>query len=196
MVILIFIVVDAIIEQILGKSLMTDHHFSAMRVLDLILSISVFLQSWIMEKLLEEKDEIHLKQGYAKGRLTSPFILMRRKQLQLIACSFITANMLVIAELVTLFGIKDPTFNNCARLCAQPYSNGASIYLLVLSICHLVPSHLFLYSFYIIPRRFYASAESEDMKLVKDLGTLETPLLNDNLSAVGESMTWQMDRDL
>lgn len=187
--------VDAIIQQLIDKSLMTNHHFSAMRVLDLILSISVFLQSWIMEKLLDEKDEIHLKQGYAKGRLTSPFILMRRKQLQLISYSYITANMLVIAELFTLFGVKDPAFTNCARFCAQPYSNGASIYLLVLSICHLVPSHLFLYSFYIIPRRFYASAESEDMKLVKDLKSLDTPLLNDNLSAVGESMTWQMDRD-
>ena len=127
MAILIFIVVDAIVERILGKSLMKDHHISAMRVLDLILSISVFLQSWIMEKLLNEKDEIHLQQGYARGRLTSPFILMRRKQLRLISLSYITANMLVIAELVTLFGIKDPAFTNCARLCAQPYSNGANI---------------------------------------------------------------------
>lgn len=72
--ILLFIIIDAICQYVKGNSLLQYHHYQAMRVLDLILSVSVFLQSHMMEKLLEEKDDIHLKQGYAKGRLTSPFL--------------------------------------------------------------------------------------------------------------------------
>ena len=66
----------------------------ALRVLDLILSISVFMQSKKLENLLDEKEENFLQQGYAKGRLTSPFLQMRRKQLMLISYSYLAANML------------------------------------------------------------------------------------------------------
>ena len=123
----------------------------------------------MMERLLDEKDQIHLSQGYAQGRLSSPFIEMRRTQLKWISHSYLVANMLVILELIILFATKDEGFGNCSRLCAQPYSNGASVYLLMLAICHLVPTHLFLYSFYIIPRRFYVSEDSEDVKVINDI---------------------------
>ena len=62
--------------------------------------------------------------------------------------------------------------------------------LLVLCICHLVPTHLFLYSFYIIPRRFYASS-SEDMSLENEQGRLNEPLLVENLNQLEDEMDWQ-----
>ena len=77
--ILIFIIVDAACEEWLDKSLMKNNHWFAIRVLDLILSISVWLQSIKMQDILDAKDEIHLNKGYAEGRLTSPFIEMRKK---------------------------------------------------------------------------------------------------------------------
>ena len=72
--------------------------------------------------------------------------------------------MLVLVELILVFAIKNPAMANCARLCAQPYTNGAAILLFILVFIHLFPTHFFLYSFYIIPRRFYAS-NTDDMKL-------------------------------
>lgn len=66
-----------------------------MRLLDLILSISVYLQSKKLENLLDEKQEI-LEQSYYKGRLESDFIKMRKKQLRMIAISYLVGNMLII----------------------------------------------------------------------------------------------------
>ena len=48
-----------------------------MRVLDLILSISVFMQSKKLESLLDEK-EMFLEYDYDKGRFSPDFIQMRR----------------------------------------------------------------------------------------------------------------------
>ena len=192
--ILLFIIIDAICQYVKGNSLLQYHHYQAMRVLDLILSVSVFLQSHMMEKLLEEKDDIHLKQGYAKGRLTSPFLQMRRTQLKLISYSYLIANMLVVIELIVLFGTTTDSLATCSG-CAMPNTNGSALYLFMLTICHLVPTHLFLYSFYIIPRRFNVATEAENMSLVNDPGALQTPLLDENLNAVGSSMTWQKEHD-
>jgi len=72
------IMVDAIFEYFTASSFLDKNHWIAMRLLDLILSISVFLQSKKLENLLDEKEEI-LGASYKKGRLSSPFILMRRK---------------------------------------------------------------------------------------------------------------------
>ena len=55
----------------------------------------------------DEKDEYFLEKGYAKGRLSSPFIQMRRKQLKLISVAYLAANMLVLVELVLIFGASN-----------------------------------------------------------------------------------------
>ena len=49
--------------------------------------------------------------------------------------------------------------------------------LLTFAIIHLVPTHFFLYSFYIIPRRFYAT-EDRDMRL-NDASPLNEALVED-----------------
>jgi len=64
--------------------------------MDLILSISVFVQGKRLENLLEEKDELFLELGYAEGRLSSPFIQTRKKQLKLISYTYLAANLLII----------------------------------------------------------------------------------------------------
>jgi len=49
-----------------------------------------------------------------------------------------------------------------------------------------------LYSFYIIPRRFYASSFSEDISLEEqDTGRLNEPLLVENLNQLEDEMDWQ-----
>ena len=76
----LFILIDGLVKQIGGKSLFGDFHWVALRVLDLLLCISVFFYSRKLENLLDMKEKIFQEQGgYAKGRLTSPFIQMRRK---------------------------------------------------------------------------------------------------------------------
>ena len=112
-----------------------------------------------------------MTKGYDKGSLTSNFIKMRRKQLKLISVSFLAANMLVIIELIILFAVKNPALANCAKLCAMPKTNAAAFFLLFLTLCHLIPTHLFLYSFYVIPRRFYATSD-EDLELQTDVRML------------------------
>lgn len=154
----------------LGKN-----HWIAMRLLDLILSISVFLQSKKLENLLDEKQEI-LEQSYYKGRLESDFITMRKKQLRMIAISYMVGNMLIIVQMSLLFAVDSPNVANCASLCAHPLSNGAAIMLWVFAWINLTPTHLFLYSFYIIPRRFYASSGADDMKL-DDSNRINQPLV-------------------
>ena len=86
--------------------------------------------------------------------------------------------MLVLVELALLFGIKNQKISNCAKLCSVPQGNGAALLLLVIMICHMVPTHFFLYSFYIIPRKFYAT-EDENIKIgeANDSGGLNQPLL-------------------
>ena len=51
------IITDALFETIMGQSLLGNHHWIAMRVLDLVLSISVFMQSKKLESLLDEKEK-------------------------------------------------------------------------------------------------------------------------------------------
>ena len=116
---------------------------------------------------------------------------MRRKQLSLISISYLAANMLVIVELCLLFGMRGPEVANCVRLCAQPYSEGAAALLFSLAMIHLVPTHLFLYSFYIIPRRFYAT-EDEHVELASDQSQqINEPLLQENLLLVEDNINWQ-----
>ena len=110
-----------------------------------------------LQSLLDEKDELFLELGYAEGRLSSPFIRTRKQQLRLISYTYLAANIFVIAEIILIFGVKNPGLNDCANLCAQPYTNPAALLLLVFIIIHLVPTHFFIYSFYIIPRRFNAT---------------------------------------
>mmetsp|Transcript_17617 Transcript_17617/g.23788 ORF Transcript_17617/g.23788 Transcript_17617/m.23788 type:complete len:81 (-) Transcript_17617:413-655(-) len=80
--------------------------------------------------------------------------------------------MCVIAEIVLIFGVKSPSMQNCASLCAQPYTNGAATLLLIFVLIHLLPTHFFIYSFYIIPRRFYV-AQDDDLKLTDDIGRID-----------------------
>ena len=78
------------------------------------------------------------------------------------------ANTLVFVELILLFGMKNPDVANCAQLCAHPSTNGMAGLLLFFSVCHLLPTHLFLYSFYIIPRRFNATSD-QAVDLIRDV---------------------------
>ncbi len=75
-----------------------------------------------------------------------------------------------------LFLVQSPSVSNCATLCAHPLSNGAAIMLWVFAWINLTPTHLFLYSFYIIPRRFYAASGADDMKL-DDSNRINQPLV-------------------
>ena len=77
-----------------------------MRFMDLILSISVFLQGMKLQSLLDEKDELFLELGYAEGRLSSPFIKTRKQQLKLISYTYLAANIFVIAEIIIIFGVQ------------------------------------------------------------------------------------------
>lgn len=106
--------------------------------------------------MLDEKDGLFRNLGYAEGRLSSPFIKTRKQQLKLISYTYLAANMLVIVEIILIFGVNKEGVQNCANLCAKPYTNTAATLLWVFSIIHLMPTHFFIYSFYIIPRRFYA----------------------------------------
>ena len=54
--ILVAILVDALCEEFSDKSLLKKNHWLAMRVLDLVISISVWLQSKKLENLLDEKE--------------------------------------------------------------------------------------------------------------------------------------------
>ena len=148
----------------------------------LILSIAVFLQGKKLERMLEEKDGLFQNLGYTKGRLSSAFIETRKQQLKLISHTYLAANMLVIVEMILIFGVNKPGVHDCASLCAKPYTNSAAALLWVFSVIHLMPTHFFIYSFYIIPRRFYA-VQAEDMKL-EDTSNLNSPLLDENLKLV------------
>jgi len=55
---LLAIGVDAICEQFIGRSLFDENHWIALRFMDLILSISIFLQAKKLENLLDEKEEL------------------------------------------------------------------------------------------------------------------------------------------
>ena len=188
--ILLFILVDSLFQLIIEKSLMSDNHWIAMKVLDLSLAICVYLQSAKMQNLLDEKEKVYLNLGYAKNRLTSPFIQMRRKQLRLISTSFLAANILVIFELIVLFLLTNPAVVKCSKLCAMPETNAAAFYLFFLAIVHLFPTHMFLYGFFLIPRKFYATSD-EDLKLSTDMQMLHQPLLEENLNNLDENVNWR-----
>ena len=118
---------------------------------------------------------------------------MRRKQLKIISYSYLAANMLVIVELVILFGLSNRHVVNCARLCANPNTNAAAFFLLALAFCHLLPTHLFLISFVIIPRRFNTTGDEEIQLTSDDIASNQQPLLEQNLNLVEDDMTWQRD---
>lgn len=92
---------------------------------------------------------------------------MRRKQLKIISYSYLAANALVIVELIVLFGVKNTSVANCAAACANPNTNLAAFFLMALALCHLLPNHLFIISFVIIPRRFHAT-DDEGIQLTND----------------------------
>lgn len=101
--------------------------------------------------------------------------------------------MLVIVELVILFGVKNSHVANCARACAYPNTDGAAVFLFAISLCHLLPTHLFIISFVIIPRRFLES-DDEGISLTNDDTTAnKEPLLEQNLNMVDDDMNWQRE---
>ena len=64
---------------------------------------------------------------------------------------------------------------------------------MTLSICHLLPTHLFIISFVIIPRRFHATDE-EGIQLTNDETiSHKEPLLEQNLNLVEDDINWQRD---
>ena len=56
MIVLAIIITDALFEGLTESSMLGTNHWISMRVLDLILSISVFMQSKKLESLLDEKE--------------------------------------------------------------------------------------------------------------------------------------------
>ena len=148
-----FIMVDAVFELCLEKSFLGLYHWLGLRTLDFILSVLVWLQSRKLEHLLEEKDEKLKRLGYTEEQVSSDAIQIRRKQLRWISFSYLAGNMLVFAELVMVFGLREHGIGNCVEVCANPYNNGASILLLSFAVCQLVPTHFFLVAFYILVRR-------------------------------------------
>ena len=117
---------------------------------------------------------------------------MRRKQVSLISITYLVSNMLVLVELVLIFGVSNEALTNCAEQCPTPYSNGAAAFLLVFAVFHLIPTHLYLYIFYIIPRRFNATSD-EDLGLVNDTNQLNQPLLEENFNIVDDDVNWGKD---
>ena len=160
------VLIDAMCYVFFNKSLFKQQHWLALRFIDLVLSIIVFVQGRRIGKLLEEKDQLFLDLGYAEGRLSSPFLRTRKKQLKLISCTYLAANLLVIVEIILTFFFHHRSVQNCAILCAKPYTNAAASLLWAISIIYLVPTHFFIYSFYIIPRRFNATM-AERMSLTE-----------------------------
>ena len=114
---------------------------------------------------------------------------MRRTQLKIISWSYLAANMFVFIELILLFGVKNPRMGNCVNICASPYSNWASLLMITIATCRLVPTHLFLISFYIIPRRFNAGSDKE----ISLLNDTQQPLLEQNLCLVEDDINWQRE---
>ena len=55
-IVLVIIITDALFEAMTEHSMLGTNHWISMRVLDLILSISVFMQSKKLESLLDEKE--------------------------------------------------------------------------------------------------------------------------------------------
>ena len=55
-IVLVIIITDALFEGLTESSMLGTNHWISMRVLDLILSISVFMQSKKLESLLDEKE--------------------------------------------------------------------------------------------------------------------------------------------
>ena len=72
----------------------------------------------------------------------------------------------------------------------MPETNAAAFYLLFLAIVHLVPTHMFLYGFFFLPRKFYATSD-EDLKLSTDAQMLHQPLLEENLNNLDENVNWR-----
>ena len=69
--------------------------------------------------------------------------------------------------------------------CAQPYTNAAAALLWLFLVIHLVPTHIFIYSFYIIPRKFNARHQTDEVEL-NESGLLSQPLL-ENLMLVEDN---------
>ena len=119
---------------------------------------------------------------------------MRRKQVKWVSYSYLAGNMLVFVELTLAFAVKNNHVGNCVETCANPHANGAAMLLLSFAVCQLVPTHFFLISFYIIPRKFIATVDDDIDLTQNERGNLQTPLLDSNLNAVGENMNWREDR--
>ena len=90
---------------------------------------------------------------------------MRRQQIRIISYSFLIANIFAAVELFILISINDKDAIACAELCAEPRNILSAWLLLLIDLCHLLPMELFIVSFYVIPRRFYASGDEEEIKL-------------------------------
>ena len=76
-----------------------------------------------------------------------------------------------------MFFITDE-YEVCGQLCAQPYNRGGAWVLMVLSICHVLPIQLNIWSFYFIPRKFHTAIYGIEGDLINPSG-IESPLLPD-----------------
>jgi len=107
--------------------------------------------------------------------LDSEFLRMRRTQLRLIAYSFLVANVLVCCEICLLFLTSNNHMTDCQNTCMAPNSASASLIIMSLHLARFLPTELFLISFWVIPKRFYAADEDEAGGIITM--ELEEPLL-------------------
>ena len=174
---------------------MNDQQWIALRIVDSILSVAVYVQAWKLEQLLDIKDQHFLDKGYKKDRLSSPFIKMRRQQLRLISRSYLLSNFLILSEMIYLIFFMSDQYEACENLCSQPYDRKAAAILFLLSFCHVLPAQLNLWSFYFIPRRFHVEIYGMTDEDNIDIG-IETPLLNiqNGLDVIDDDLIWNRNR--
>ena len=89
-------------------NIMRDNQYEALRIFDLVMAIAVYIQSRKLEKMLDDKEQFFLDKGYQQGRLSSPFIKMRRLQLKVISTTYLITNLLILAEMIfTIMFLSD-----------------------------------------------------------------------------------------
>ena len=178
---------------------MRDNQYEALRIFDLVMAIAVYIQSRKLEKMLDDKEQFFLDKGYQQGRLSSPFIKMRRLQLKVISTSYLITNLLILVEMVFLVMFLSDQFDACTKFCAQPYDDRAAVILLGLNIFHLLPVQLNVVSFYFIPRKFHVEIYGmHDGVAEIKLNDLDTPLLVSNFQGdfnkIDDDINWQVRR--
>ena len=160
-----------------------------------MLSVAVLSQSRQLENMLDDGDQYFRNKGYKSGRLSSPFIRMRRLQLKVISTTFIISNVLIVTEMVYLGLFMAERYEMCSSLCAQPYDRRAAAILFLMSLFHCLTVQMYIIAFYFIPRRFHVEVYdvAESIRIDRLYGP-NSPLLpdeHDNFQQIDDDINWQ-----